>query len=223
MASDAHEGVGLGEGGSHGGPDARVVELPCGSQEFLGKVYRLQGNYFALGKRRLHRVVYAHFNGPIPRGKSWHVHHIDGNRLNNQIENLELLSATQHMSGHGEAWDEERTAKHLAALDRARPMAAKWHRSAEGRKWHSDHAKRIDYSPRFEHRCEFCGAVFLSSHSVGVQFCSKNCKTRHRYHSGVDDETRACAACGGEFVANRYARTRCCSRACGRSHARRAI
>lgn len=39
---------------------------------------------------RVHRVVWEIFNGPIPMGMT--VDHVDGNKLNNNIENLQLLS-----------------------------------------------------------------------------------------------------------------------------------
>lgn len=38
----------------------------------------------------VHRFVYEYFNGPIPAGLV--VDHIDGDRLNNSVENLQLLS-----------------------------------------------------------------------------------------------------------------------------------
>ena len=43
-----------------------------------------------------------HF-GPIPldeKGRSYHIHHIDGNRLNNDISNLSCISAQEHYDIH---------------------------------------------------------------------------------------------------------------------------
>ena len=37
-----------------------------------------------------HRIVYEKHHGPIPSG--YDVHHRDGDKLNNDISNLELLS-----------------------------------------------------------------------------------------------------------------------------------
>lgn len=45
--------------------------------------------------------VWEHFNGPIPRGMQ--VHHRDQNKLNNEIDNLELLSASEHATRHQRA------------------------------------------------------------------------------------------------------------------------
>lgn len=47
---------------------------------------------------RIHRLVYEHFIGEIPKGHKWHIHHKDGNKQNNCVENLELLSSAEHYS-----------------------------------------------------------------------------------------------------------------------------
>lgn len=44
---------------------------------------------------RLHRQVYIDAYGPIPVG--YHVHHIDGNTDNNNIENLVAIPPEKHM------------------------------------------------------------------------------------------------------------------------------
>lgn len=47
----------------------------------------------------LHHYVWEKYNGTIPEGM--HIHHIDHNPLNNLLENLQLISATDHASLHG--------------------------------------------------------------------------------------------------------------------------
>ena len=46
----------------------------------------------------LHRIIWVIVNGDIPEG--YDVHHIDGNKLNNSIYNLELVEHKKHMSEH---------------------------------------------------------------------------------------------------------------------------
>lgn len=46
----------------------------------------------------LHREIYKEAHGSIPIGM--HVHHKDGNALNNTLENLELLDGREHSRHH---------------------------------------------------------------------------------------------------------------------------
>lgn len=46
----------------------------------------------------VHQVVYAWFNSEVPYGKE--IHHIDGNRFNNTLDNLEALTHEEHRAKH---------------------------------------------------------------------------------------------------------------------------
>ena len=72
----------------------RVTVIDATKQAFNGEVFYLCGGYFQHKGKRLHRAVWEYFHGPIPKG--YHIHHMDGNRANNNIENL-ACSSTQHM------------------------------------------------------------------------------------------------------------------------------
>ena len=65
---------------------------------FEGKKYTRRANgYYAgtNGKRQfLHRAIWESKNGKI--GKGWDIHHIDGDRANNVIENFELYTKSEH-------------------------------------------------------------------------------------------------------------------------------
>ena len=55
---------------------------------------RKEGNHGKL----LHRLIFEKFHGPIP--ENYVVHHKDGDKLNNCILNLELLTSEKHQQNH---------------------------------------------------------------------------------------------------------------------------
>lgn len=193
-----------------------VIVISDTIQEFLGERYYLCGFYFQKRGKRLHRTVWETLNGSIPKG--YHVHHVDGDRSNNQPQNLQLMLGTDHLSEH--MADPARKEMGRSHLPKARDGAAAWHRSEEGRKWHAKHAREsgaVSIQTKVTKTCEVCGAEYdaLLLQSTTSRFCSNACKSAFRRASGVDNETRNCAACGAEFQANKYAKIKTCSLKCG--------
>lgn len=156
-----------------------VIVISESIQEFLGERFYKCGYYFQHNGKRLHRTVWEHFNGEIPKG--FHVHHIDGNRANNEISNLALVDGTEHVSKH--AKEENRRENGRKAIKIAIEKAPEWHRSEEGKEWHSKHAKEYwkNMKPA-EYDCTFCGTHFVSKASAhkGNHFCSGKCKAAYR-------------------------------------------
>jgi hypothetical protein len=172
--------------------------------------------YYRNGTRQLlaHRFAYETEHGVVPDG--FHVHHKDGNRANNDLSNLLLMSASEHARHHGAERDDEWRAWARGNLaTKARPKAAEWHRSKAGRTWHREHAKAVAAAtPPRAFVCENCGTTYETKPFGANRFCSNACKSAYRRQSGVDNETRTCEACGTWFDVNRYAATRTCSRSC---------
>ena len=74
------------------------TKTPAECQYFNGVKYTKRNNGYFLStqkKRQLmHRDVWEYHNGKIP--ESYDIHHIDHNRANNNIENLQMLSKSDH-------------------------------------------------------------------------------------------------------------------------------
>lgn len=165
------------------------------------------------GKRqRMHIYVWEHYNGKVPDG--YHVHHMDKDKSNNNINNLELLTEFEHLSLHGR---ERADLSRENILKYGTPKAAEWHGSKEGREWHKKHYEKMKKRlyQKQEYTCQVCGKKFVST-KTGSKFCSNNCKAAFRRKSGIDNETRKCIFCGKEFTCNKYSKQKYCSRDCGR-------
>lgn len=61
---------------------------------YLQIISKEEGNY----SKTVHRLVFLDYYGSIPAGS--HIHHRDGNKLNNNIDNLQLLSQSEHRRLH---------------------------------------------------------------------------------------------------------------------------
>lgn len=183
-------------------------------QEFNGKRYYLCGSYFQRNGIRLHREVFRQHKGAIPKG--FHVHHVDGNRTNNDIDNLALREAGEHVSAHKNT--DEQIAYAREHIERIRPLASKWHGSDKGREWHSKHGKEAwESRTEKEYVCTHCNRKFktLFRYAEGANtFCSNSCKTAYRRKIGADNEQRFCRYCGNQFTVNKYSKTKTCSRVC---------
>ena len=71
---------------------------------FGRKFYKATNGYWVCSRARLpwaHRWVWMHHHGDIPKG--FDVHHIDGDKSNNAIENLQLMTRSEHLLIH---WQE---------------------------------------------------------------------------------------------------------------------
>ena len=72
------------------------------SVEWNGARYSLRNNGYmgrTTGQRTmLHRDVWSHTHGQIPEDHD--IHHVDHDRMNNDISNLELISKSEHAKLH---------------------------------------------------------------------------------------------------------------------------
>lgn len=100
----------------------QVSKISDTIQEFAGERFYLCGLYFQRKGKRLHREVWKYHRGEIPKG--FHVHHKDGDRSNNQIENLLLVEKSEHLSMHMTPEKKERSRKSNIQSDTSSPSLA---------------------------------------------------------------------------------------------------
>ena len=185
-------------------------------QKFDGVSYYRCGPYFQRKGKRLHRIVWEAHNGPIP--DKFDVHHINGDRADNDIENLQLLPQSEHHSLHMK--EPERIEKSRENLRKAAQSAKAWHSTEAGTAFHSSHAK--EYWENTEPRtyvCTYCGKKFQSTRKYSRKdntFCCSKHRAYWRRQQGFDNEARTCPVCGRTFTANKYSKKVCCSQDCAR-------
>ena len=81
----------------------RVEIIDNSHQKFNDKIYKLseKGYYYALGFYALHIDVWKYHHGENSIPKGYHVHHKNFNKADNNIENLQLLTHSEHSKLHG--------------------------------------------------------------------------------------------------------------------------
>jgi len=132
-------------------------------REFDGeRFYLKKSGHYRNPNSCLHRRVWEKHNGPIPKGMV--IHHIDHDPANNEIENLELMSWSEH------------TRQHMNEPESIERQRASWEKK-----------RAIGDIVDVPFRCEQCGEDGLgprkSFHSGALKkrFCSKKCARRAYY------------------------------------------
>src|SRR5205085_2608235 len=139
-------------------------------------------------KESLHREIWKKHRGEIPTGM--HVHHRDGDPLNNAPDNLECVTPKEHAALHAAEFRDERRAR----MNHARPFASAWHRSDEGRRWHSTHARAgWTAQKRGKIVCSWCGSEAERFFATkGPRFCSRKCSRAAADAEGRYERTATC-------------------------------
>lgn len=192
-------------------------------QEFNGvKFYKKREGYYKADFVKfkstvyMHRYVWEFHHGEIPDG--FHVHHKDGDKANNHLSNLELISSSDHSKMHSKERLEKDPTWWKSGLEKARLAAADWHSSDAGIAFHKELGK-LSWVGRgsVEWNCIRCAKPFttlIGAVKNGKGYCSGYCKTAYRIESGIDDEKRHCVICNAEFEINKYVKKKTCTKVC---------
>jgi len=185
-----------------------------------------------------HRLVYQDIIGELPEDSwKWNIHHLNEDKLNNNPDNLQLLTRADHCAIHSKNRKCSKTTKRklgiasiknwirkdyriagINHLDSIRHLTKAWHKSEEGKKWHKQHAKNAwseenRKKRRQEKQCKVCERMFTTEDGTGI-YCSGACYIKNRIASGIDNINRECFICNKEFNINKYTTTKTCSLKC---------
>lgn len=184
------------------------------SRIYFGKKFTKdkKGYWIHRGKfPHAHRWVWININGEIHKGMD--VHHIDGDKSNNDISNLELHSRSDHLKLH---WKDPIFRDNLINnLHKIRPLTLEYIKSEEGRKKASIQAKQSwKYRKEIDCICLNCNKTFCTKQNKS-DFCGENCYMNFRRKRGDFNITVSCAFCGNDFIKTKYSPIKCCSISCG--------
>lgn len=190
-------------------------------RKYFGKMFWKQKDGYWANNMPIHaqRWVWINHRGAIPEGMD--IHHKDGNKGNNEIENLEMLDRSEHLKRH---WQEGRfdLEKRRIQLTEAR----KWLKTPEGRKRQSEDAIQAwKERPNIEITCKNCGKK-INAIFKRAQFCSDPCNYQFRRKQKGDrvqnprkKSVKICRFCESEFLAAMpyamYCSTKCRKRMSG--------
>ena len=162
-----------------------------------------------------HRDLWEKHFGPIPDGM--HVHHLDHDKENNDINNYALMTAAAHAKLHyddriANGWKPELS-------EEARAKCAAWHSTPEGLEWHRQHgAATWDARVPQKLTCAQCGSEFEGFFDVRGDktgpYCRPYCRAKARKLRGEDGEDRTCPQCGSTFRVDKYTRKQFCTKEC---------
>ena len=172
-------------------------------QKFLGLTYRAEPKGHFVRSQFIHRDVWQYFNGDIPEG-DYEIHHIDHNKANNNIANLQLLTRTEHGKIH--------TAQ-MRTPDKKCPTCGKiFHPRSSKQKYCSMSCyKGYQTKQNYERTCPCCGKKFKARHNYNI-YCSKVCADKMKIKPLIE---KSCPTCGKSFQVKGYAKNRkYCSHAC---------
>lgn len=148
----------------------------------------------------LHRAVYSYYFGEIPAG--YEIHHVDEDKSNNAVSNLQLLTKSEHLLIHYPSKYVLRQKKFICQNC--------------GKEFINVNNGRVKFCPECrnpEKICPVCGKKFRPAVGRKAKCCSYVCAAKFRYIGHM--EKRNCVICGKEFLAPISHDTKCCSRECG--------
>lgn len=157
-----------------------------------------------------HQWVWMNHFGDIPEG--YHIHHKDHDKSNNDIENLEMLSPSDHLKKHWQ--DPKKRIDASKKIEKSRLKMNEWLKSEEGRQIQREGAKKgWETRKEISVQCKICKIDFKTK-QPNAKFCSEKCYARWHRNSKMNYIDRNCPVCHKEFKACKSSKQKLCSRRC---------
>ena len=201
-----------------GMPKVEVIDEK--HQKFKGNVYRLNSGGHFERTEQIHRSLYEYYNGQIELG--FHIHHKDFKKENNEIENLQMLTNSDHRKLHSTIGAEQtyRKEKYICSI-----CGQEFEAFVRGKKkttnfhYCSDKCRaEMIYKTRYEERlCAYCGKKFITFKYGKTKYCSHKCATLFgadkKKKENKNVKMKICEHCGKTYVAKKDTQ-KYCSRNC---------
>ena len=169
----------------------KVEVIDDNHQKFNGVVYRKTNTGHYIKGDSAHQAVFRYYCGDIPKG--YNVHHKNLNSADNDIYNLQCLTASEHQKLHSTLG---RCKKMHDAINKPRehicPKCGKTFFGSCKVKYCSDKCRRQafndkNYGRKYERKalvekiCPLCGKHFKCPRYRNQTYCSRACAVRARF------------------------------------------
>lgn len=153
-------------------------------KDYRGHTYHIcpRDRKYKCGGRPLARMVYLNEVGPIPPGH--HVHHKNFDRLDDRVENLECITASEHYEKHASRRSDQSRKRYREVATLIRECI-QCHKNFEIKDW--------------------------ASNSTKSKFCSRSCLEKWRGNK-FQPEQRTCEVCKSPYTATKVFQKYCCKK-----------
>lgn len=178
-------------------------------QRFNGENFHIYHDGHMRNTRGLHQRIWNYFYGEVPNG--YQIHHVDGNKLNNDISNLQIMTISEHQHHH----NPKGTVNQILTTLVCEWCGKKYQGYFNGKNRFCSQLCRSRYRQtheRIQRTCPQCGKIFDTPKAQPAQYCSHTCAmdAKRKY----SPEKRTCPVCGKEFVVTLRHTQKFCSREC---------
>ena len=120
--------------------------------------------------------------------QNYDVHHIDKNKDNNDISNLQLVNKVEHVKSHAILQVHTKIKKICeycgCEYKSSSNIAHRQRFCSEKCKMKYRRANGLDNEERI---CKYCGKKFICNKTLPTKFCSKHCAGKYNYHKKEGD------------------------------------